>query len=97
MLTVFKILEMILVYFTEGYALADSHMMIVKGVLEREFCFISYKKMQYVKFQQNLPARLSGLMEANIYLLASRDNRKQDVPYFEVNEAEKIKEKILKA
>lgn len=70
--------------------------MSVNGFLRKRYCFVSYKKIQYIELKQNIFAKCMKIQKGEIYLLASAKNRVQNLPYFSEEDGEIIKEKILK-
>lgn len=87
---------LVLYYITAGSTFGEEYIMSVSGFFVKRYCFVSYKKIQYVELKQNPLAKCMKIQKGEIYLLASAKNRVQNLPYFSEEDGEIIKEKILK-
>ena len=84
-------------FMIDGDRFGDEDILLVDGFLEKKYCFVLYRKIQFVEYIQNPFARLSGIQKARIYILASALNRAHDVAYFSSINQEFLKDKILTA
>ena len=88
---------MVAYYHTAGSCFSEEEMVLVKGYFSKTYCFVPYKKIQYVELKQNLPAKFVKLQKGEIHLLASARNRIQNLPYFPEKDGEVIKKRIIQA
>lgn len=94
--SVWCLVLLVLYYITAGSALGESYIMSVNGFLRKRYCFVSYKKIQYIELKQNIFAKCMKIQKGETHILASAKNRVQNLPYFSEEDGEIIKEKILK-
>ena len=57
---------------------------------------VTYEKIQYVGWKQNFIARGLGIQKGKIHLLASGSNDVQDVPYFNREAEDKVRNGMLR-
>lgn len=94
-LTILVALLVICRYFTAGSVMGEKHLILVNGYFGRRMTCIAYKKIQYIRIEQNILAKLAKIQKGSIFLLASSANKAQGIPYFPEDQAEKLKANIL--
>lgn len=82
-------------FFTKGVAVHSRLLKIVEGAFGRRILFVRYDKIQYVTGKQNILARSFHVQKGDIFLLASLTNRVHELPYFEENELEVLKNHLI--
>lgn len=97
LVSLWALLLVVAYYHTAGSCFSEEEMVLVKGYFSKTYCFVPYKKIQYVELKQNLPAKFVKLQKGEIHLLASARNRIQNLPYFPEKDGEIIKERIIQA
>ncbi len=95
LVSVWALLLVIAHYHTAGSRLGKEELILVQGYFRKTYCFLPYRKIQYVELKQNIPAKLVRLQKGEIHLLASARNRIQNLPYFPEKDGEVIKERII--
>lgn len=85
------VIELVGRYMTEGCVIGKEILLTVHGSLGREYVFVKYPKIQYIEVKQNVLAKYFKIQKADIYLLASTQNRCQSVPYFEETKVLELK------
>lgn len=97
LVSLWALLLVIVYYRTAGSRFGKEEMVLVQGYFSKTYCFVPYKKIQYVELKQNFPAKIVRLQKGEIHLLASTRNRIQNLPYFPEKDGEVIKERIIQA
>ena len=95
LVSLWALLLVIAYYRTAGSRFGEEELLLVQGYFRKTYCFLSYRKIQYVELKQNFPAKLVRLQKGEIHLLASARNRIQNLPYFPEEDGEIIKERII--
>lgn len=95
LVSLWALLLVIAYYRTAGSRFGEEELLLVQGYFRKTYCFLPYRKIQYVELKQNFPAKLVRLQKGEIHLLASARNRIQNLPYFPEEDGEIIKERII--
>ena len=53
--SIWILLLVVAYYHTAGSCFSEEEMVLVKGYFSKTYCFVPYKKIQYVELKQNLP------------------------------------------
>lgn len=92
---VFIPLLIFLDYLTARICVDEGFLRTVGGYFGKTLIAVKYDKIQYVELRQSFLARLCRIQKGSFSLLAAAGMREHDIPYFQTNLEEKIKEKIL--
>ena len=95
LVSLWALLLVIAYYRTAGSRFGEEELLLVQGYFRKTYCFLPYRKIQYVELKQNFPAKMVRLQKGEIHLLASARNRIQNLPYFPEEDGEIIKERII--
>lgn len=55
LVSLWALLLVVAYYHTAGSCFSEEEMVLVKGYFSKTYCFVPYKKIQYVELKQNLP------------------------------------------
>lgn len=95
-LIVLVLAGMVLSYLSDGTGIGEDFLKVSNGFFGREYVAVPYEKIQYVGWKQNFIARGLGIQKGQIHLLASGSNDVQDVPYFNREAEDKVRNGMLR-
>lgn len=83
-------------YLTCGLAMDDKFIKAVSGCCGRRIVAVRYDNVQYVTLKQNFIARSCGICKGTVHLLAGAGDMAHDLPYFDVRQTDRIRERMCR-
>lgn len=89
------LLRRVLAYRTAGTRLGERYLLVVNGAFSRRYCWLSYGKVQFIRFIESPSAHLAKIQKGKLHILAQTRNQVQHLPFMPQEQTETLKEKIL--
>ena len=81
-------------YQSSGFVMSDGFVKAASGCFGRRVVAVRYANVQHVTLEQNFIARACGICKGTLHLLAGAGDMAQTLPYFDIRQADRMRERM---